>query len=174
MSQDLQIIRLQVRSVDCLLDVEGSPLIGPRIHPEVAQTLYHDAEEFGGKNRFRIEVGVPPTETSRISEVTLAIHTHFHTQERDASSELRETFSNGRISLFFAMLVVAALVIISEWMQAFGQGRLYTLLGESLIIIAWVTLWMPADMLLFSHLPIRRRRNIARALSRAEIILVPL
>ncbi len=172
MTEPLQTLRLEIRSVDRLLDVEGSPLVGPRIHPEVAQTIYHDAEEFRGKQRFRIEICVPQDDVARTAEVEAAIHKHFSNQERDAISELRDTLGNGRISLFIALLVVAALVLISEWLQYFGQGRLHTLLGESLIILAWVTLWMPAEMLLFEHLPIRRKRHISHALARSQIVLV--
>ncbi len=69
--------------------------------------------------------------------------------------------------------MVAALVILAEFLQTLGTGRFYELLGESLVIIGWVTLWGPLDLLLFERHRIRRRRNTAKMLSAAQVALVP-
>jgi hypothetical protein len=69
------------------------------------------------------------------------------------------------------LLAVAKLVVFAEWLQVFSQGRFYKYLSESLIIIGWVTLWKPIELLLFDHFPIRRRRNLARALAPSRVLL---
>jgi len=119
----------------------------------------------------RSQSGFPPHDLPRGSEIETAIHAHFAAETADAGYELRETLRRGGYSLLLALLVVASLVMFAEWLQVLGQGRLYKYLGESLIIIGWVTLWTPIELLMFDHFPIRRRRNLARALARSRIVL---
>jgi hypothetical protein len=61
--------------------------------------------------------------------------------------------------------------MFAEWLQVFSQGRFEKYLSESLIIIGWVTLWNPIQLLLFDHFPIRRRRNLAGARARSRVLL---
>lgn len=159
--------------MDQLLDIEGSPLTAPRIHPEAAHALYFDAKKLGANKDFQIEVTVPSAELHRGAEVETAVRTHFLTEESDAGSELLTALRRGWLSLLFALMVVAAMVVLSEWLQTLGTGRIYSLLGESLVIIGWVTLWMPAETLLFEQFAIRHRRALARSLGRAEVKLLP-
>jgi hypothetical protein len=58
-SQDDIVLRVDVHSVDRLLDRDGSPLIGPRIHPDVARAIRADAAAYPKGSRFQIRVGVP-------------------------------------------------------------------------------------------------------------------
>jgi hypothetical protein len=162
-----------VHSVERLLDADGSPLLYPRIRPEAAGRIFYDAEGQGPNGSFRVAIRVPPQDLPRGSEVEATPHAHFATETANAGCELREALRSGGYSLLLALLAVAGLVMFAEWLQVLGEGRLYKYLGESLIIIGWVTLWTPIELPLFDHFPIRRRRNIARTLARSHAVLEP-
>jgi hypothetical protein len=164
-------ITLDVHSVERLLDADGSPLLCPRIHPDAARSIFHDAEGRRPNGGFQVAIRVPPHDLPRGSEVETAIHAHFAAETEDPGYELRETLWRGGYSLLLALLAVASLVMFAEWLQVLGQGRLYKYLGESLIIIGWVTLWTPIELLMFDHFPIRRRRSLARVLARSRVVL---
>ncbi len=172
-SRQPAVIRLPVRSVDSLLDVGGSPILGPRIHPEAAHAIFFDAKEVR-RNLFQIEIAAPRGDLGRSSEVESAVRNHFLTQERDLTTELQTAMRRGFLSLLFAMLVVALMVVLSEWLQTLGTGRIFSLLGESLVIVGWVTLWIPAETLIFEQFAIREKRNLARALRSSRVVLTPL
>ena len=164
-------ITLDVHSVQRLLDAEGSPLLCPRIHPEAARSIFHDAERQRVNGDFQVAIRVPAQDLPRGSEVEAAIHAHFAAESADAGCELRETLRRGGYGPLIALLVVASLVMFAEWLQVFGQGRLYKYLSESLIIIGWVTLWTPIELLLFEHFPIRCGRNLTWALAHSRVVL---
>jgi hypothetical protein len=161
-------LRLEVRSVDELLDAAGSPLLGPRIHPEVARAIHAQAAGHPRGTRFRIEVVTPAGDSSRGAEVEAAIRTHFREEADDAEKELHELAHKGRWSFLIAILVVALFIGLSEAVLRLGEGRVVTVLSESLIIVAWVTLWGPAETLLFARFPVRRQRDLARSLAEAD------
>lgn len=165
-------ITLGVRSVECLLDVEGSPLVLPRVHPDVAHWIFEEASELPRHATPEIEISVPSADLGKQKEVEQAVHSHFQFQARDAGIDLRETLNKGWLSLLVALLLVLALILFGEFMERFGDGRLNVLLRESLVIIGWVTLWHPMETLIFQHFPIRKKRNISQKLSRAPVRLV--
>ena len=165
------VLSFDVHSVDRLLDRDGSPLIGPRIHPEVARTIRAEAAEHPKGSRFRIRIGVPSADLGRLNEVRAAIGSHFQEECADAEGEIRTLAYKGRWTFLVAFLVVGLVILANEAIVSLFEGRFITVLSESLIIVAWVTLWGPAETLLFSHFPVRRARDLARALASAAVTL---
>ncbi len=171
MNKTPALLKLAVRSVDELLDVKASPLVDPRIHPDVVRVIHAQAVGHPRRTPFEIEVTVPPDDASRQAEVEAAIRRHFREEAADAGEELRELAQKGCWSFLIAMLVVAFFIGLSEAVLRLGEGRLVTVLSESLIIIAWVTLWGPAETLFFARFPVQRQRNLARTLAEAPVRL---
>lgn len=91
----------------------------------------------------------------------------------DAEKELGEIFRNGRVSLFVGFLAVGLLMGITELLLLVGEGSATVrAITESLIIVYWVILWRPAELLLYEHFPTRRRLRAARALVCSQLCLV--
>ncbi len=166
-------IPLSLSSVGGLIDAGGSPVIQPHIHPDAAKWILEEARENPGKSEYHLEIRVPANDLPRAAEVESVIHTFFRSEAQCASREFREILRKGLASLLRALAVVAGLVLLAEFLQTLGTGRFYELLGESLVIIGWVTLWGPLDLLLFERHRIRRRRNTAQKLSTAKVSLLP-
>jgi len=164
-------LKLEVRSVKQLLDHDGSPLVEPRIHPDVAEVLWSDALESAKSERFRIEITAPFVGSEQEAEVREAIRYHYAWDAKKAREEIEETLRDGRKSLAVGLLVVFLLLAISEAILVFGSGRFATAISESLIIFAWVAIWSPAELLLYAHIPIRRRRKLALKLAESEVVV---
>jgi hypothetical protein len=164
-------LHLAVRSVDRLLDIDSSPLAGPGIHPEVARALRAEASEHHCRSRFRLEIAVPAADLGRQPEVETAIQTHFQEELAECREELRMLAYKGRWTFALALLAVGLLIAVSEAVLLLGDGRLFTILSESLIIVAWVSLWGPAETLLFARFPVLRQRDLANSLATARVVL---
>jgi hypothetical protein len=164
-------LRFDVHSVERLLDRDGSPLVDPRIHPEVARAIRAEAAGHPKGSRFRIRVGVPSADLGRVDEVRHALRSHFREESADADEEIRGLAYKGRWTFLVAVLVVGLVILVNEAIVYWFEGRFITVLSESLIIVAWVTLWGPAETLLFSHFPVRRARDLACSLASAAVTL---
>jgi hypothetical protein len=166
-------IRLEVRSVDQLLNPEASPFLGPRLDPAAGERILNMARSSPKATRFMVELTVPAADLGREDEVRKALDVLAREAMEDAEKELREIFRNGRVSLFVGFLAVAALLGITELLLlAGGDSATVRAITESIIIVYWVILWRPAELLLYEHFPARRRRKAARALVRADVHLV--
>lgn len=164
-------IRLTVRSVNGLLDVEGSPLAEPRLHPEFAHAVWSKALQSKSGTNFHLELAVPAEDRHRVAEVRDAVRTHFQHKQGEYAEELRALYQDGRRSLVIGLLIVALLLTLAEGIVYVSERRLAYALSESLIIFAWIVLWHPGELLLYAHFPVRRHLNLARELSTARIAL---
>lgn len=166
------VLKLDVRSVDRLLDLDDTPLADPAIHQEAARVLRSKAASCPSGSRFLLEINVPAEDLSRTDEVRTAIRTQFEEEATEAREELKELSRKGRWSFGIALLVVTVLVSLSEAIIHAWSGRFVHVLSESLIIVAWVTLWGPAETLLFARFPLGRQRQLAESLAQAEVRLI--
>lgn len=164
-------IRLSLRSVDGLLDADGSPLAEPRLHPEFAHAVWSEALQSKSDSRFQLELTVPAADSHRQAEVAEAVRFHFQNRQREFAEELCALFKDGRRSLVIGLLVVALLLTLAEAIPYLWERRLAYAVSESLIIVAWVVLWHPAELLLYAHFPVRRHRKLAGALAEARVAL---
>lgn len=167
-------IRLEIHSVDQLLNPENSPFRGPRLDPEAGGRILKLALGSPKATIFSVELTVPETDLGRDEEVRKAMKTLTSEAVEDAEKELSEIFRNGRVSLFVGFLAVGALMGITELLLLAGGGSpTVRAITESLIIVYWVILWRPAELLLYEHFPTRRRLRAAQALARSQVRLVP-
>ncbi len=146
-------------------------MAGPGIHPEVARAIRAEAAEHPRRSAFRIEITVPAADRGRQAEVETAIQAHFRSELAECREDLRTIAYKGRWTFVLALLAVALLIAISEAVLLLGDGRLFTILSESLIIVAWVSLWGPTETLLFARFPVLRQRDLANALAAASVKL---
>lgn len=166
-------ILLEVRSVDRLLDPDASPFPGPRLDPEAGERILKLARNSLKAANMIVEFTVPAADLGRKDEVRKALDVLAAEAIGDAEKELLEIFKNGRVSLFVGFLAVAVLLGITELLTLAGGGSpTVNAVTESLIIVYWVILWRPAELLLYDHFPVRRRQKAAQALARAELRLV--
>lgn len=164
-------LKFQIRSVDAFLDRDGSPLAVPRLHPELAEEIWKQALRQRPVCGFRLEFITPAGDADRVGEVREAIKYHFANREEDFQEELDSIFREGWRSLGIGLLLVALFLTIAEAILHIGEGRLINALAESLVIVAWVALWHPGDLLFYAHFPVRGHRRLARALSEAEVVV---
>lgn len=170
--QETATIDLDVRSLSKLLDIGSSPVLSAHIHPDAAEILEERAMEHPTGTRFKINIASEdvdlPTETVRAS-----VHGHFSARGRQARRMLAEHRRNGLKTLAVAAVVVTVLFLALESLHALGELRIYRLLSGSMVIITWVTLWIPVESLIFDSL--KRRRRLARleALAEADVHCSP-
>jgi len=155
-----------------MLDVESSPLVAPRLHPDVLKTVWDAVKENPSKTGYEIEITVPGEDLQKSGEVTNAFENVFMEQSHDASLELREIYRQGRRTLFLGILGVALLLGLAEALLHLSDRRTVAFVSETLVILAWVLLWTPAELLVYSPWPVRHRCRQAREIAKTPVRLI--
>ena len=69
----------------------------------------------------------------------------------------------GRVMLLLGLGVLAVTLFTRYWLS--GLNTKADLLGESLLIVGWVALWRPAELLLFDRIEARIDRRVLERLA---------
>ncbi|WP_374510409.1 hypothetical protein [Niveibacterium sp.] len=165
-------LRLELRSVAALLAPDDSPFAGPALHPEVAERLLAEADLKRRNVPLRIEFVVDDDQPGDVQRVVRALRQHFELEAQAATRDLSRVFRNGRIATLIGLAVVAVLLGIANLIDPESPYRLARALRESFTIFAWVAMWRPAELLLYEHMPIRRRRTLSLRLAAAPVSLI--
>ncbi len=72
--------------------------------------------------------------------------------------------------MFLAICLLGASVV--ETVDVFS-GFLGNFVAEGLVIIGWIRLWHPIDMLLFEPWPLHRERRVYQSLGHMRISVLP-
>lgn len=135
------------------------------------------ARELPRDNALRIIIHMPQDQLqSHPAGETAGAMARFFSHRGDAvSSELRELFRRGRMSLAIGVSVLFACVIAAQFadlvITSMPLGRI---VQESLVIMGWVANWRPLEIFLYDWWPVVRRHNLYRRLAAAQIELRPL
>ena len=163
-------LSIQVRSVEEMIRAD-SPVISSRLHPDVSEALWNAIRQVNPKAAFRFEIVVPASDLSREGEVREALHQHFHNEVASLSEGIREILCNGWASARIGGALALFLLLISEGLLLLNERMLPEFLSRGLVIVAWVALWHPAELLVYDHLPLRKQRKLARKAAEADVVL---
>ena len=101
-------------------------------------------------------------------DLQTALENYYGRMASSARRALREHFWSGQWTLV-AGVVVFLLAMALRSMLGGLLGRLPQILDEGLIILAWLALWRPAEMLLYGWVPLRRREKLYERLARIRV-----
>ena len=163
-------LSIQVRSVEVMLH-PGSPVISSQIHPDVSEALWYAIRLVNPRAGFRFEIIVPASDLLREGEVREAVHKHFHNEVASLSEGIREIVCNGWASARIGGSLALFLLLISEGLLLLNERMLPEFISRGLVIVAWVALWRPAELLVYDHLPLRKQRMLARKAAEADVVL---
>ena len=75
--------------------------------------------------------------------------------------------------LLVAFVFLLTIYLLSRWLGTIVEmGTLVLSLRELFIILSWVALWRPAELLLYEWRPIREKAVTAARLAKAQIKIV--
>lgn len=152
-------------------ELDPSPLVGRDLHEQVEAYVLACARELNAVH-YSLVLHVPanemPTEKEAAS-LSDAIRTYFRYRRDEEVRKLQSLMRDGRqaLAVGVAFLFVCGLlgwIALRELAAPLG-----TFLDEGLLIIGWVALWRPLEILLYDWRPVRRERRVLDALGRMPI-----
>jgi hypothetical protein len=169
-------ISISLRSLGQLFNsLDPSPFHDRDLDSDASRFLVDEAEDRASHEALTIRIHMPREEAERAEFVPQAIRAHFARWRQSEERNLRRVFREGRRALLVGVLIVVVILTGIElargWLPetSWAQGVL-----ESLVILAWVVLWRPAELLLYDWAPIARRAKLYGRLERAGVECQPI
>jgi hypothetical protein len=108
--------------------------------------------------------------TASAMDLQTALQNYYGRMASSARRAVREHLWSSQWTLLAGVLVF----LLSMGLRSMLGGLLGTLpqiLDEGLIILAWLALWRPAEMLLYGWVPLRRKQQLYERLARIRVFI---
>ena len=121
-----------------------------------------------------VRLSTPPDPAWPDVVVTEAIHGHFAFARTQIGRRLRQHVRRGRLALGAGLLVLIACLALAQLAVATLDGAVRDVVREGLVIIGWVAMWRPLDVLFYDWWPLAApRRHLDRMLAAPIVIDYP-
>jgi hypothetical protein len=114
------------------------------------------------------------SEASTLDEAAVqkAFRNHFDYELGRARRHVRTSARSARNGFLLGVGLMALLRVLSEvFVMQLSPGDARRILHEGLVIVSWVALWRPIELVLYDFWPVREKRRIIERLRDAEVSL---
>jgi hypothetical protein len=142
---------------------------------DAEEFIFEWARELPHSDPLDIVIHLPESEIrgENAPHVAGALRRFFAYRSEIVTHDLRELFSQGRISLVIGIVLLIACIWASHAAATLmGHNGAGPVVSEGLIILGWVANWRPAEAFLYDWWPLAWRRRLYRRLAVAKVDLV--
>jgi hypothetical protein len=161
------IIILRLNHVDQLIVPPRSLIWGRRfLMQEAEDYIIEEAETKPHHTSLVLKIYLPGDFPATKNEITEGIHEHFTYRRKKSQQKLKQALQLGWKFLLIAIIFLAILIVVVSLLP---ESILSLTVREVLIILGWVALWRPADLLLYEWRPYKREMNLFRRLEESTV-----
>ena len=155
--------------------LDPAPFRERDLDPKAAEYIVDSAREApaGAALALQVQLGREPASAAAAALLRDAVREYFERRAASRRRELRLLFRRGRLSLLIGVVFLAATLALAQWLGELTEPVGYAkLVIESLIIAAWVALWVPAEIFLYEWWPILADAKLFDRLAAMPVSLV--
>ena len=143
------------------------------ISSDAEEFIVEEAEALSHKGTININIHMTLAEKKYQEEIAPAIHNHFCHRKIQSKLRLKESLHHGFRMLLLALLLLAVIFSVTEIsFRLIPDNDLVTFIRESFIILGWVALWRPLDLLLYDWYPVKRKMGLFRRLEKSNVQVI--
>ena len=165
-------IDIRIQRIDQLFDS-----LDPSPFHENEKALRRDAEnyivdfagEHGRAEPLRLIVHAPASIKPNTAELTRAVHAHFERAHAQCRRRYQRRMRIGRTLLVAGLAVLALALLLRALLGDPGDRAMIVAIGEGLLILGWVAMWRPLEILLFERLENHQQSALLRRLTRIPV-----
>jgi hypothetical protein len=169
-------IELRVRNVSQLFNtLDPFPFRERDLATDAADYIVVRVQDEAPQEPIGISIAVDSgLEGISASDVQDAIHLWFASKAQAERKAMTSHFRDARLALLIGICALS-LCMLGAWSigRSYPDAPFLRIMQESLIIVGWVVLWRPAEMLLYDWVPMARRRKLYERLAQARISVAP-
>ncbi|ANY77390.1 hypothetical protein BB934_03430 [Microvirga ossetica] len=104
-------------------------------------------------------------------DLAAAIAGWFTARARSETRAMQALFRDARLAFAIGVAVLSGCLFVAWRLSEASGGPFGRVLQESFVIVGWVVIWRPAEMVLYDWLPMVRRRTLYRRLAAARVVV---
>lgn len=165
-------IELRLRELNQLFDsFDPAPFHDKDLDRDAEEFITSWAREFPPDLPLVFRLHLPPEQRSFEPEqmVQSAIHNYFTYRSELAGRDVRRTLQQGRASLGVGLLFLVVCMVARELVRSLEGPEWLRVVEEGLLIVGWVAMWRPLELLLYDWWPQLRMKRTYENLSRMQV-----
>ena len=145
-------IEIRIRNVQQLYDaLDPAPLRERALDRGVESYILARAGKYRPTDQMRLLVHFPEWLRASAGDASDAIHEHFRRGHAQGERNFRRRLRSGGFTFAVAVGVLAGSFWLRSLLSNLEESTLVQGLEEGLLILGWVTMWRPVEILLFEH-----------------------
>lgn len=170
----MTVIDIRIQRITQLYDsLDPSPLHEKTLSHAVKNYIVDCAGEYGLDEPLRLVLHVPAPIREYEAEITRAIHAHFQAQHAQCRRRYRRRVRQGMRLLFTGLAVLATTLLARALLVNPGNSKVLIAISEGLLIIGWVAMWRPIEVLLFERAENHQNMALFERLSQIGVEFAP-
>ena len=171
---DQHVIHLKIRSLDTIFDArDPEALETRRLNPEWRNYILDviDTRPRRVPLHLYLEWSTKKSKKAK-ARITTILRKRLRDHEYFLDRKIKENFRIGRIFLLLGLVVLFFFIGLSRITEQLPLGEFHFAFQEGFLIIGWVALWRPVEILLYEWWPITTERRKIRRLLAGKITLL--
>jgi hypothetical protein len=166
-------INLQLQNINELLRLPFSSYIKSTLQTDAEEFIIEEAEALPPKAPINIKVHLPLSEVKHKDDIAPAIQRHFSYRREQSQKEYKRIFKFGWRILFIGLGLLAVIFTITEIAFYYmPDNKPVLFIHESFIILSWVALWRPLELLLYEWYPVKTDMNLFSRLEHSHVQVI--
>jgi len=163
-------IDIRIQRADQFFDtLDPSPFHEKALSRDTEDYIVGYAGEYGGAEPLRLIVHAPLSIEPQAVEVICAIHAHFQFAYEHCRRQYRRRMRIGRTLLVVGVAVLVTALLLRALLGALGERPMFAAIGEGLLILGWVAMWRPVEILLFERFENHQNRALLQRLAQIPV-----
>lgn len=166
-------IELRLRELNQLFDsFDPAPFHEKDLDQDAEEFIVSWAREYPPETPLTFILHLPETQRALNPEETVqnAVRNYFTYRSTLTRLDLRRLLQQGRTSLLVGLAFLVACMAAREVLKSFSEQLGWmVVVEEGLLIIGWVAMWRPIEILLYDWWPLRRRRRTYENLANMKV-----
>lgn len=163
-------IDIRVQHIDQLFDsLDPSPFHEKSLSHDAEDYIVDFAGEYGDKEPLRLIVHAPSSIKPHAMEIAGAVHAHFELAHAQCLRRYQRRMRIGRTSLLTGITVLGIALLLRALLGQLGDRATIVAIREGLLILGWVAMWRPVEILLFERLENHQNSALLDRLARVPV-----
>jgi len=143
------------------------------LHPDVEEFIIQEAETLQPNPELEIKIEILEKTSLSAKEITSIIHRHFENKCESEKRNISNALKLGSKSLLIAFIFLVIMFLLTKiLLNIVPENSLLITVKELFIILGWVALWRPAEVLLYEWRPFKRNANLFGMLAHCKVNVV--